>query len=53
LDVDKAPSVAKRFNIQAIPTLIVFKDGKPHRQFVGLTKADTLISAITAAVDSK
>jgi len=53
LDVDKASSVAKKLNIDAIPTLVVFKDGKPHKRFVGLTKADALLSAINAAVDAK
>jgi len=51
LDVDKAPNIAKRFAVSAIPTLIVFKDGKPAKQFVGLTKADVLISGINAALD--
>ncbi|MBT3291103.1 MAG: thioredoxin, partial [Victivallales bacterium] len=29
IDVDTAPKVAQRFNIRNIPTLVVFKDGKP------------------------
>jgi thioredoxin 1 len=53
LDVDVAPKIAKRFNIQAIPSLIVFKNGKPEKQMVGLTKADALVSAITSALESK
>jgi thioredoxin 1 len=53
LDVDAAPKIAQRFGVQAIPTLIVFKNGKTEKQFVGVTKADTLVSAITSALDSK
>lgn len=53
LDVDAAPSVAKRFNIRSIPTLIVFKDGEQERKFVGVTKAEALVSAITTALDSE
>ncbi len=53
VDVDAAPKIAQRFKIQAIPTLVVFKNGKPQKQFVGLTEADALIAAITAAGDSK
>lgn len=53
LDVDAAPKVAQRFNIQSIPTLVIFKNGKPEKQFVGVTKAEALVSAITAALDSK
>jgi thioredoxin 1 len=53
LDVDTAPEVAQRFNIRSIPTLVVFKNGKPEKQFVGVTKAETLVSAVTAALDSE
>ena len=53
LDVDAAPQVARKFKIRSIPTLIVFKDGKPRDQFVGVTKAGTLLSAVTSALDSE
>ena len=53
LDVGSAAKVAQRFNIRSIPTLVVFKDGKPEKQFVGVTKAEILVSAITSALDSK
>lgn len=46
LDVDAAPAIAQRFNIQNIPTLIVFKNGKNVQQFVGVTQAKELVSAI-------
>jgi thioredoxin 1 len=50
LDVDAATKVAQRFSIDSIPTLIVFKDGKPVKQFVGITQAETLVAAIQAAL---
>ncbi len=50
LDVDAAPKVAQRFSITSIPTLIVFKDGKPVKQFIGITQAETLVAAIQAAL---
>ncbi len=50
LDVDAARPVAQRFGINSIPTLIVFKDGKPVQQFVGITQAEALVSAIQAAL---
>lgn len=53
VDVDAVPAVAQRFNIRSIPTLVVFKNGKPGRQFVGVTDAQTLVSAITSAIDSQ
>jgi thioredoxin 1 len=49
LDVDEGPAVARKFGISAIPTLIVFKDGKPFKQFVGVTQAENLIAAIKDA----
>jgi thioredoxin 1 len=52
LDVDAASAIAGRLEIRAIPTLIVFKNGKPVRQFVGVTQAGPLVAAIDSAVES-
>jgi len=52
LDVDVAPKIAKRFNIRGIPTVIVFKDGQSVKQFVGVTKADAILAAISSALGS-
>ena len=49
LNVDDAGSVAARFGVQSIPTLIIFKEGKPVKQFVGVQQAATLVSALEAA----
>jgi thioredoxin 1 len=49
VNVDEAGSVAAKFGVQSIPTLIVFKDGKPAKQFVGVQQAATLIAALEAA----
>ncbi|HAE22134.1 MAG TPA: thioredoxin [Spirochaetaceae bacterium] len=35
VNVDNESDLATRFNIISIPTLIVFKDGKPYKQKVG------------------
>lgn len=35
LDVDVAPEIAQSYNVSSIPTLIMFKDGKPVAQRVG------------------
>jgi thioredoxin 1 len=53
LDVDAVPAIAQRFNIRSIPTLIIFKDGKNVQQFVGVTDADKLVSAIQSLSDPK
>lgn len=49
LNVDDAPTVAAKFNVMSIPTLIVLKDGEAVNQFVGVQQADTLIAALKAA----
>ena len=49
VNVDDAGAVAAQFGVQSIPTLIVFKDGKPVKQFVGVQQAPTLIAALEAA----
>lgn len=41
VDVDNHTDIAAKFNIRAIPTMIIFKNGKPVEQIVGLAnKAD-------------
>jgi thioredoxin 1 len=35
VDVDQAGEVATKFGIVSIPTLIIFKDGKPANQRIG------------------
>jgi thioredoxin 1 len=46
LNVDKAGGVAGRFGVQAIPALILFKDGNEVRRFVGVQNHNILIEAI-------
>ncbi|MGB7769442.1 MAG: thioredoxin [Verrucomicrobiia bacterium] len=42
INVDEAPALAQRFNIQAIPALLFFKDGKVVDSIVGLLPSDAL-----------
>jgi len=46
LNVDDARSVAMSYGISAIPTVIIFKDGKPAQRFVGVTSFEDLQNAI-------
>jgi len=50
LDVDENPKTAERFGVSAIPTLIVFRDGKVVRTLVGLQGKAQLAAAIDAAL---
>ena len=49
LNVDDAPSVAAKFGVASIPTLLVLKDGAISKQFVGVQQAAILTSALEAA----
>jgi len=50
LNVDEAGGVAGRFGVQAIPTLILFKDGKEVQRFIGVQSKETLIDAINREI---
>ena len=49
VNVDEAPDLARQFGIQSIPTLIVFKDGKPVQRLQGVHPKDTIEQALEAA----
>ena len=42
VNVDKEPALADRFSINAIPTLLFFKDGQLVKQKTGLYPRDAL-----------
>ena len=42
VDVDQNPKIASQFGIMSIPTLILFKDGKPISNIVGFRPKDQL-----------
>lgn len=42
LNVDEAPMSASRFQIMSIPTIMIFKGGKPVDQMVGVQDKTTL-----------
>jgi len=50
VDTDRAQSVAVRFGVQSIPTLIVLKDGEKVAQFVGVQQAETLRAALEKVI---
>lgn len=51
VDVDREPTLAQRFEITSIPTVIVFRDGEPVEQLTGLVSGARLHEAIASAVD--
>ena len=46
IDVDKNQAVAARFQIQAVPTLLIFKNGQVVWKNAGGTDKSTLLSQI-------
>ena len=50
VNVDEAQPAATELGIRAIPTVFLFKDGKPVQQFVGVTQEGPLLAAIEEAL---
>lgn len=46
IDIDKNEAVARHYNVQSIPTLILFKYGEPVWRAVGLQQQDVLVDKI-------
>lgn len=53
IDTEKYPSIANKYNIEALPTFIIFKDGKPFDRFEGALTADKLIERIETTLNVK
>ncbi len=43
VDIEQYQSMAQRFNVRNIPTLILFRDGKEINRFVGVKTKDFLL----------
>jgi thioredoxin 1 len=46
VNVDDESSLAGRYGIQSIPTLLLFKDGKVVDQYIGATSRDVLVKML-------
>lgn len=46
VDVDQEPGLAGRYGIQAIPNLIIFKDGKAVDQITGFVGKDVIVDKL-------
>ena len=44
LDIDKNPVTPEKFGVKSIPTMIVFKNGKEIKRFVGVQSKNTLVN---------
>ena len=52
LNTDDNPTTAVKYGIRSIPTLLVFKDGKPVGQIVGFRPKSDLKQRLDAVVDA-
>ncbi|NYT19602.1 MAG: thioredoxin [Methanosarcinales archaeon] len=50
LNTDENQMTARKFNITAIPTLLVFKDGKPAGQVVGALQKEQLVERLNKLI---
>lgn len=52
VDVDEQQQLAAEFDIMSIPTLVVFKDGKPVKRMSGYRPLDTFVEELKSTVES-
>lgn len=50
LNVDEAPFVASKYGVMSIPTIIVFKEGKPVQHAIGYQPKDQLKKLLDSAL---
>jgi thioredoxin 1 len=50
LDVDENPRTASAYRVQSIPTLLVFKDGKPAERIVGAVPKQVIVDKLHSVV---
>ncbi|KAF5423900.1 MAG: thiol reductase thioredoxin [Candidatus Methanomarinus sp.] len=50
IDADKNMEMSAKYGIQAIPTLLIEKDGKIFKKYVGVTKSNVLEADLNEAL---
>lgn len=46
INVDEAQDLAVKYNVMSIPTIIIFKDGKPFKKFIGVTSKENILNEL-------
>ncbi|TVQ49143.1 MAG: thioredoxin [Gloeocapsa sp. DLM2.Bin57] len=46
IDTDKYPQIASQYNISALPTLVLFRDGQPIDRIEGVVETPQLIQRL-------
>ena len=50
IDTDKYPNLASKYQIEALPTLVLFKNGEPAERIEGVLQAPQLIQHLSTLV---
>lgn len=50
IDTDKYPQLASQYEIHALPTLVLFKNGQPFERIEGVVPAEQLIQRLQALI---
>lgn len=50
IDTDRYPNLATKYQIEALPTLVLFKDGQPAEKIEGVLEAPQLIQHLSTLV---
>ena len=50
IDTDKYPNLASKYQIEALPTLVLFKNGQPAERIEGVLQAQQLIQHLSTLV---
>ena len=50
IDTDKYPQLASQYQIQALPTLVVFKNGQPIERIEGVLQTPQLITKLQSII---
>lgn len=53
LDVDEYQEVALKLEVQSIPTIIIYRDGKEVNRFIGLQSSEILDRALRAVIGQR
>ncbi len=48
VDIDQSLEIAQQFNITTVPTMMIFKDGKPVQSLVGFMPKEKIKATVTS-----
>ena len=49
VDIEGSPEVARRYNVVAVPTILIFKDSQPVKKLLGFQERSSLRALLNSA----